>query len=251
MYNIALNTRIAPMKKKIGKLKSSIANLELSKRYLTANTLILANEGYGKTNLAAHIRKYVIQSNTPTLYLDFSSPKEGEVEEKFKDENFNYIEFDETNEFQIKLDLAIKDKKHIYLSVSPEFFSSSRDEKSILSSTIQKRDLLDNYYYFFHEISELGKLYTQFDDFLIYILRLISLKKLGLTFLSQPHKIFENSHVKQLFTFLYLGHVENVANHNSAMLKNLKSHNFFYQYRSENNSFLLSQIKSDTVIIDS
>lgn len=115
---------------------------------------------------------------------------------------------------------------------------------------IQKQELLDNYYYFFHEIESLNGFYTKFEDFLYYIFDLVNIKKFGFTFLAQPNEIFENSRIKLLFTFLYLGRCSNAHYYNTSVLRSLKTNTFFYQYRLDNRSLLFNQIESDVAIID-
>ncbi|OHD85088.1 MAG: hypothetical protein A3J39_08795, partial [Sulfuricurvum sp. RIFCSPHIGHO2_12_FULL_44_8] len=184
------------MKRKIGKFKSSIATLELQDRVLRENTLILAEPGSGKTHLANKIREFVIESGIPTLYLDFSDPTPDQVEEKFKiSSDFYYMHFNESDEFDAALDTAIAERKNIYMAVSPAFFASKRDIKSKLSQMMQKRELLENYYYIMQEIASLEGFYTKFEDFIFYIFDLVNLKKFGLTFLAQPHEMFENPRI--------------------------------------------------------
>jgi len=224
--------------------------LELTEASLSRNTLILAEEGSGKTNLSAKIRQFVINSDVPTLYMDFSNPDSSEVESRFKDENFNYLQFEESSEFDETLAQTVKARKHIYLAVDPEYFSNMKEVKSKISIMLSSADLLENYYYFFHEIAQLNAFYTKFEDFLRYIFDLISTKKYGLTFLTQPHEIFEDSHLKLLFTYLYLGRCSNANYYNTAKLKNLKRNVFFYQYRQDHRSLLFNDIKSGVVTIN-
>lgn len=238
------------MKQKIGKFKSSIANLELEERVLTQNTLILAEEGSGKTHLANLIRHYVMDNGVPTLYLDISNPDEKDVEERFKESGrFYYIRYAEDEAFEKELKEAIERRENIYMAVNPNYFSNKRDVKSRLSQTIQTPELLENYYYFFHEISRLNAFYTKFEDFMFYILSLVNLKKYGMTFLTQPHEIFEDQKIKLLFSFLYLGKCSN-ANYYNTELKKLPKHTFYYQYRQDRRTLLFNVIQSDTVMID-
>ena len=207
------------MKQKIGKFKNSIANLELEERVFTQNTIIMAEEGSGKTHLSNVIREYVMDNDIPTLYLDFSDPDADAVEERFKKSGrFFYMRFDESDDFDEALKNAISRRENIYMAVNPNYFSQKRDIKSRLSHTIQSPELLNNYYYFFHEISLLNAFYTKFEDFMFYILSLVNLKKYGLTFLTQPHEIFEDYKIKLLFSFLYLGRCSN-ANYYDVQFK--------------------------------
>ncbi|MGB5966070.1 MAG: ATP-binding protein, partial [Sulfurimonadaceae bacterium] len=176
------------MRRKIGKFKSSISNLDLVERMLTQNTLILAEEGSGKTHLANKIREYAMDNNVPTLYLDISDPDEDAVESRFKESGrFYYIRYEESDAFDAELTAAIANRENIYMAVNSNYFSNKRDITSRLSKTIQSPELLENYYYFFHEISMLNAFYTKFEDFMFYILSLVNLKKYGMTFLTQPH----------------------------------------------------------------
>lgn len=239
------------MKRKIGHFKSSIANLELHDRVLRENTLILAEPGSGKTHLANKIREFVIAAGIPTLYLDFSDPDVDHIEERFKHgSEFHYMRFDESDAFDATLDAAIADRKNIYMAVSPSYFASKRDIKSKLSKMMQKRELLDNYYYFMQDIANVEGFYTKFEDFIFYIFDLVNLKKFGLTFLTQPHEIFENPRIKLLFSFLYIGRCSNAYYYNTTVLRNMKPHTFLYQYRVDNRSLLFNNIQSDIVYID-
>lgn len=239
------------MRYKIGKFKNSIATLELKDRSLYQNTLILGEEGSGKTHLANKIRHFVMACGVPTLYLDFSDPLVDQIEEKFKsDEAFFYLRFDESEEFDNALNKAIDERKNIYMAVNPSYFASKRSVKSKLSQMIQKQELLDNYYYFFHEIANLDGFYTKFEDFLYYIFDLVNLKKFGFTFLTQPHEIFEDPRIKLLFTFLYLGRCSNAHYYNTSVLRSLKTNTFYFQFRTDNRSLLFNQIQSDIAIID-
>jgi hypothetical protein len=191
------------MRQKIGKFTSSISNLDLVERMLKQNTLILAEEGSGKTPLANKIREYAMDNGVPTLYLDLSDPSEDAVEERFKESGrFYYIRYEESDAFDNELKEAVARRENIYMAVSPSYFSNKRDITSRLSKTIQTPELLENYYYFFHEISRLNAFYTKFEDFMFYILSLVNLKKFGMTFLTQPHEIFEDQKIKLLFSFL-------------------------------------------------
>ncbi|UFS62068.1 ATP-binding protein [Sulfurimonas sp. HSL-3221] len=238
------------MKSIIGHCNSSIASLKLSDDILDKNTLILGEEGSGKTNLASKIREFVIASGISTLYMDFSDPAIDEVEARYKDEHFFYMQFEESDAFDAAFDEAVKAGKHIYLAVNPTYFSNKRDVKSRLSQTISKQELLDNYYYFFHEIAQLGGFYTKFEDFLMYIFNMINMKKYGLTFLSQPHEIFENAQLKLLFTFLFLGRCSNANYYNTSELKNMKRNQFYYQRRMNHKTLLFNDIRSDVVTVD-
>ncbi len=239
------------MRAKIGTFKNSIATLELTQRTLYQNTLILGEEGSGKTHLANKIRHFVMACGIPTLYLDFSDPAIDQIEDKFKiDEAFFYLRFDESEEFDAALNKAIGEDKNIYMAVNPNYFASKRNIKSKLSQMIQKRELLEKYYYFFHEIANLDGFYTKFEDFLYYIFDLVNLKKFGFTFLTQPHETFEDPRIKLLFTFLYLGRCSNAHYYNTSVLRSLATNTFYYQYRMDNRSLLFNQIKSDIAIID-
>jgi hypothetical protein len=238
------------MRDVIGKYLDSIDTLKLEKRMLNHNTLILAEQGSGKTNLACKIRNFVIDNEVPTLYLDFADSHEDEIELRYKDEHFNYIRFAETEEFDQAFSKLIQEKKHIYMAVNPEYFATKRDKKSKLSQIISQQELLDNYYYFFHDIENLNGFYTKFEDFLLYMLSFTNLQKYGLTFLAQPHATFENPHLKLLFTFLYLGKCSNANYYNTAILKTLKKNKFYYQYRTAYPTLLFNEIKSSMVLID-
>jgi len=239
------------MRYKIGRLQNSIATLELKQRTLYQNTLILGEEGSGKTHLANKIRHYVMANGIPTLYLDFSDPSIEKIEEKFKDaDTFFYLRFEESDEFEAALDKAIAERRNIYMAANPSYFATKRNVKSKLSRMIQKHDLLENYYYFFHEIESLNGFYTKFEDFIYYIFDLVNMKKYGFTFLAQPNEIFEDSRIKLLFTFLYLGRCSNAHYYNTSVLRSLKTNTFYYQYRMDNRSLLFNQIQSDIAIID-
>ncbi|OHE12339.1 MAG: hypothetical protein A2525_05225 [Sulfurimonas sp. RIFOXYD12_FULL_36_11] len=238
------------MREILGKYVSSINTLKVEERVLYLNTLILAEEGAGKTNLACKIRNYVIDSDVATLYLDFANSEVENIELRYKDEHFNYIRFDESDEFQEEFNKLVDAKKHIYMAVDPAYFSNKRDIKSKLTETLQIRGLLDNYYYFFHDIENLNGFYTKFEDFLLYMLNFLNLKKYGLTFLTQPHSTFENPQIKLLFTFLYLGKCSTFEYFNTANLKKLPKNRFFYQYRTNYKTLLFNDIKSNIVQID-
>ena len=240
------------MRYKIGRLQNSISTLELKERTLYQNTLILGEEGSGKTHLANKIRHYVMENNIPTLYLDFSDPSIEKIEEKFKDsDTFFYLRFEESDEFEAALDQAIAERRNIYMAANPSYFATKRNIKSKLSQIIQKHELLEHYYYFFHEIESLNGFYMKFEDFIYYIFDLVNMKKFGFTFLAQPNEIFEDSRIKLLFTFLYLGRCSNAHYYNTAVLRSLKTNTFYYQYRLDNRSLLFNQIESDIAIIDS
>lgn len=239
------------MRMKIGKYNSSIAPLELKKRTLYKNTLILGEEGSGKTNLASKIRKYVVAHDIPTIYLDFSDPEENEVESRYRDNTRHfYIRFEESDAFDTAFADAIAQRRNIYLAADPKYFSNSRHEQSRLSKTIANEALLENYYYFFHDVSLLNAFYARFDDFLLYILNLFRQKKYGMTFLAQPNEIFENAEIKLLFSFLYLGKYTNIRYYNTARLKDLPRNTFYYQYRRDYRSVLLNEIVSNLVTVD-
>jgi len=238
------------MRQKIGTFKSSIANLELVERALTQNTLILAEAGSGKTHLSNKIREYVMDSGVPTLYLDFSDPDIDAVESRFKESGrFYYMRFEESDTFDSALRDAITRRENIYMAVNSSYFANKRDIKSRLSHMLQTRELLDNYYYFFHEISMLNPFYTKFEDFMFYIFDLINLKKFGMTFLTQPHETFEDPKIKLLFSFLYLGKCSE-AHYYNADIEDLSPHNFYYQYRKDRRTLLFNEIDGDFVTID-
>ncbi len=238
------------MRRTIGAYKNSIANLELEDRVLFRNTLILAEDGSGKTNLANKIRHFVMDNGIPTLYLDFCDTPEENVETRFKDDQFFYMRFEESDAFDAVLHEAVTQKRNIYMAVNTKYFSNKRDVKSRLSKMLQTPELLDNYYYLFHETSHLNAFYTQFEDFLLYILNLIHLKKYGLTFLSQPHETFEDPQIKLLFTFLFIGKCSNANYFNTSVLRNMKPNTFFYQQRLDNKTLLFNAVKGDIVYID-
>ncbi|MFC2073902.1 ATP-binding protein [Campylobacterota bacterium] len=238
------------MKRKIGNINNSIANLELVDRVVTQNTIIMAEEGSGKTHLSNLIREYVIDSGVPTLYLDFSDPDVEEIESRFQQSGrFFYMRFEESDAFDTALQEAISRRENIYMAVNPNYFSNKRDIKSRLSHTIQTPELLENYYYFFHEISLLNAFYTKFEDFMFYILSLVNLKKFGLTFLTQPHETFEDYKIKLLFSFLYLGKCTK-TDYYDVRLKTLPAHTFIYQYRKDRRTLLFNKIESSIVTID-
>jgi len=238
------------MRNVIGKYLDTIDTLKLEERMLFHNTLILGEQGSGKTNLACKIRNYVIDSNVPTFYMDFADSNEDDVELRYKDEHFNYIRFDESESFDEAFHQLVTEKKHIYMAVNPEFFAKKRDEKSKLSQIIAKQELLDNYYYFFHDIENLNGFYTKFEDFLLYMLSFANLQKYGFTFLAQPHSTFENPHLKLLFSFLFLSKCSNANYYNTAILKTLKKNKFYYQYRTDYPTLLFNEIISSIVEID-
>ena len=238
------------MRTKIGKYSDTINTLTLEDRVLTHNTLILGEQGSGKTNLACKIRNFAIDKGVPTLYLDFSNSSIDEVELRYKDAAFNYIQFVDSQEFDKEFSQLVADKKHIYMAVDPKNFSGKKDQKSKLSETISQEGLLQNYYYFFHDIENLNGFYTKFEDFLLYMLGFINLQKFGFTFLAQPHSTFENPHLKLLFSFLYLGKCSNANYYNTAILKTLTKNKFYYQYRTDYPTLLFNDIKSNIVEID-
>ena len=239
------------MRDLIGKYNDAISSLRLKDRNLYYNTLILGEHGAGKTNLACKIRDFVIDNNVPTFYIDFSDSSEDDIELRYKDQNFNYIKYEESDEFEEELDKLIKEKKHIYMSANPSYFDTSkRHVKSRLTKTIQKQELLDNYYYFLHDIESLNGFYVKFDDFLLYMLNFSKVAKYGLTFLAQPHKNFENTNLKLMFTYLFIGKCSNVDYFNTESLKNLRKNRFVYQYRTEYPTLLFNDIKTHSVDID-
>ncbi len=238
------------MRDLIGTYENSIDALKLKSRVLTTNTLILGEEGSGKTNLACRIRNFVIDNDVPTLYLDFSNSHQEEVELRYKDEHFNYIQYDETEAFMHEFQLLVSQKKHIYMAVNPNFFATKKDIKSKLTQTLQMPDLLENYYYFFHDIANLNGFYTRFEDFLLYMLSLFNLKKYGITFLTQPHTTFENAQLKLLFTFLFVGKCSNLDYYNTAVLKTLQKNHFLFQQRTANRTLLFNDIKTSMVSVD-
>ncbi|MCW8896027.1 ATP-binding protein [Sulfurimonas sp.] len=238
------------MRDKLGKYLGTIDTHKLKERTLYYNTLILAEEGAGKTNLACKIRNFVIDNGVPTLYMDFANSHEDEIELRYKDEHFNYIRFEESEEFDAAFGKLIKEKKHIYLAVDPNYFSNKRDAKSKLTQTIWQQELLDNYYHFFHDIENLNGFYSKFEDFLLYMLGFANQQKYGFTFLAQPHSTFENQQVKLLFSFLYLGKCSNLNYYNTGRLKSLQKNRFFHQYRTAYKTVVFSDIKSNFVDID-
>jgi len=234
----------------IGKHIDSIDKLKLEERVLYYNTLILAEQGSGKTNLACRIRNFVIDNNIPTLYLDFEDTNEDDIELRYKDKHFNYIRFEESEEFDKAFDELVAQKKHIYMSVNSNYFSFKRDVKSKISQTLQKQEVLDNYYYFLHDITELNAFYTKFEDFLLYMFGLLNLKKYGMTFLAQPHEIFENPQLKLLFTFLYVGKCSNANYFNTASLRTFQKNRFMFQSRTAHRTLLFNEIRTSIVEID-
>jgi hypothetical protein len=136
------------------------------------------------------------------------------------------------------------------MAVNPNFFATKRDIKSRLTQTLQMPELLENYYYFFHDIANLNGFYTRFEDFLLYMLSLFNLKKYGITFLTQPHSTFENAQLKLLFTFLFVGKCSNLEYYNTAVLKTLPKNNFLFQQRQANRTLLFNDIKTSMVFIN-
>lgn len=238
------------MRDKIGKFVDTIDTLRLNERTISCNSLIIAEAGAGKTNLACRIKDYVTDSGVLTLYLDFSNSSEDQIERRYKDENFNFIVFDENEEFQVAFRKLIDEKKHIYMVVDPKYFSNKRDIKSKLTQTLQTKELLDNYYYFFHDIENLNGFYTKFEDFLLYMLTFLNLKKYGFTFLAQPHPTFENAQLKLLFTFLYVGKSTHFEYFNTAQLKKIPKNQFIYQYRTDHRTLLFNDVNTNIVEID-
>ena len=239
------------MERKIGNYKSSIASLTLSDRVLRENTLILGENNSGKTHLANKIREFVISSDVPTIYFDFSDPDIDKIEDRFKKSvHFHYMRFDESEAFEKALDEAIAQKKDIYMAVNPEFFSCKKEVKSKLSQVIQKKELLENYYYFMQVIVQPEGFFTKFEDFVFYIFDMINMKKFGLTFVSQPNEIFENNRIKLLFSMLYVGRCSNAYYYNTVVLRSLPPHHFVHQVRVDHKSLLFNPIKTDIVCID-
>ncbi len=238
------------MRDTIGKYLDTIDALKLEKRLLHHNMLILGEQGSGKTNLACRVRNFIIDNDVPTLYMDFNNSHEEDVELRYKDEYFNYIRFDESEEFDEAFSALVDAKKHIYMAVDPNFFSKKRDVRSKLSEIISQQFLLDNYYYFFHDIENLNGFYTQFEDFLLYMLSFVNLQKYGFTFLAQPHETFENPHLKLLFSFLFVGKCSNANYYNTSILKTLKKNKFYYQCRTAHPTLLFNDIQSSMVKID-
>ncbi|MDY0116908.1 MAG: ATP-binding protein [Sulfurimonadaceae bacterium] len=238
------------VREQIGKYMSSIDTLELEERMLYYNTLIVAEEGAGKTNLACRIRNFVIDNKIATLYIDFANSTIEQIEERYKDKYFNYIQFSESEEFDEEFNLLVEDNKNIYMAVDPSYFATKKDVKSKLTQTLQHKGLLDNYYYFFHDIDSLEGFYAKFENFLLYMLGFLNLKKYGLTFLSQPNPIFENPQVKLLFTFLYVGKCTNLHYFNTSVLKVLPKNKFLYQCRMAHATLLFNDIKTSMVLID-
>lgn len=238
------------MKEKIGTRKSSIADLVLEPRMLTTNTLILAEDGSGKTNLANKIRKFVMKNGIPTIYFDFSDADVEHVETRFKDAGFFYMHFEESDAFLAALQEAIEARKDIYMAVNTKYFSNKRDVTSSISRMLQTPGLLENYYYLFQETSHLNAFYTKFEDFLLYILRLVNMKKYGLTFLSQPHETFENPQIKLIFSFLFIGKCSNANYFNTAILRDMQPNTFYFQYRLDQKTLLFNAVQGDIVTID-
>ncbi|MBT5934673.1 ATP-binding protein [Sulfurimonas sp.] len=238
------------MRNEIGKYTNKISALKLEKRQLTLNTLIIGEEGSGKTNLACKLRNFAIDSSVPTFYMDFSDSFEDNIELRYKDKDFNYIKFEESAEFEEEFQKLVDARKHIYMAVNPKYFSNKKDERSRLSATIAKVELLENYYYFFHDIENLNGFYTKFEDFLLYMLSLMNMQKYGFTFLAQPHAIFESQQIKLLFSFLYLGKCSNLNYFNTAVLKTFNKNKFYYQFRKDSPTLLFNSIKSEIVNID-
>ncbi len=238
------------MRDLIGRYINSIDKLRLDKRTLYYNTLILGEEGSGKTNLACKIRNYVIDNEISTLYLDFANSNEEEVELRYKDKYFNYIRFDESDKFLEEFTQLVSERKHIYMAVNPNFFSTQKDVRSKLTDILQTPELLEHYYYFFHDIANLNGFYAKFEDFLLYMFGFLNLKKHGMTFLSQPNEIFENPKLKLLFTFLFVGKCSNADYFNTAILKTLRKNKFLYQNRPGIRTLILNDIETNMVEID-
>ena len=129
------------MRNEIGKYTNKISALKLEKRQLTLNTLIIGEEGSGKTNLACKLRNFAIDSSVPTFYMDFSDSFEDNIELRYKDKDFNYIKFEESAEFEEEFQKLVDARKHIYMAVNPKYFSNKKDERSRLSATIAKVEL--------------------------------------------------------------------------------------------------------------
>ncbi len=239
------------MERKIGQYQNSIARHKLTERTLRENTLILGETGSGKTHLSNTIRKFVIDSGVPTIYFDFSNPDPDKIEERFKAcSHFHYMRFDESDAFADAFEKAVDAKQDIYMAVDPDFFSTKKEIKSKLSKMIQNPKLLEHYYYFMQVIVKPEGFFTKFEDFFFYILDIINRKKFGLTFVSQPHEMFENTKIKLLFSFLYLGRYSNAYYYNTALLRNMPPHHFLHQARLDYKTLLFSPIQTDIVAID-
>jgi len=239
------------MREIIGKHNDALGTLKLKKNSLYYNTLILGEHGSGKTNLACKIRDYAIDCDIPTFYIDFSDSSEDEIELRYKDQHFNYIRYEETAEFDEAFEKLVQEKKHIYMSANPRYFNTSnRHTKSRLTKVIQKQELLENYYYFFQDIVNLDGFYVEFSDFLLYMLSFTKLAKYGLTFVAQPHDIFENAHLKLMFSYLFIGKCTNLNYYNTTNLTNLPKNRFLYQYRTEYPTLLFNEIKTHSVDIN-
>ena len=239
------------MEQRIGKYENSIASLKLTDRNLYENTLILGETGSGKTHLSNKIRDFVIQSGVPTIYFDFSDPDLDKIEDRFKtSERFHYMRFDESDAFKEAFDKAVAAKEDIYMAVNPEFFSTKKEIKSKLSHMIQDPELLKHYYYFMQVIVKPEGFFTKFEDFFFYILDIVNRKKFGLTFVSQPHEMFENTKIKLLFSFLYLGRCSHAYYYNTALLRSMPQHHFLHQERLNYKTLLFSPIQTDIVCID-
>ena len=115
---------------------------------------------------------------------------------------------------------------------------------------IQKKELLEHYYYFMQVIVQPEGFFTKFEDFVFYIFDMINMKKFGLTFVSQPNEIFENTRIKLLFSFLYVGRCSNAYYYNTVILRSLPTHHFVHQVRLDHKSLLFNPIKTDIVCID-
>jgi len=193
-----------------------------------------------KSNLSGKLHRYLLIDELPTNFRSYDV-KEVYVRGLFFEESEN---FDET------FAKLVAQKKHIYMAVDPNFFATKREKKSKLSRVISQQALLDDYYYFFHDIENLNGFYTKFEDFLLYMLSFANLQKHGFTFLAQPHQTFENPHLKLLFSFLYVGKCSNANYFNTAILKTLKKNHFYYQHRTAYPTLLFNDIKSSMVKID-
>ena len=238
------------MRNNIGQYTNTISPLTLEDRTLRSNTLILGEVGSGKTNLACRIRNFAVDNDVPTIYFDFNNSFEEEIELRYKDTDFNYIKFEESDAFDAEFAKLTAQRKHIYMAVDPKYFTNKKDVQSRLTKTMSQDVLLQNYYFFFHDIDNLNGFYTKFEDFLLYLLSFSHLQKFGFTFLAQPHSTFESQQLKLLFTFLYLGRCSNTNYFNTAVIKTLKKNEFYYQYRTAHQTLLFNAIKTNVVKID-
>lgn len=231
----------------IGKYKNGIGFFELTDMFLTTNTLIIAEKDAGKTHLGSKIKEYVISRNVPVIHFDFENLDESDLESFYQNEN--YIRFEESEAFEARLNEMIEQKKNIYMSVNPNYFSGLSTIKSKLSETIEKKELLDNYYYFFKNLAYLSNFYDQHADFLFEFFKLLEVKKYGLTFLTQPHDIFIDKRIKTKFNQLFVGKNTQSRFFNTYMLSHLDKHEFCYQYRKDHKTFFFDAIRNEMVYI--